>query len=594
MPQVLTTDAPEGTRYELRSTNQENVLLSSANASTLAAAPLSTVFFVDAAAPAGGNGSIGKPFNTLQAGVDAIALLSPASGTLEIVPGNFSLQPDVLIPDNTALTLVGMGRAQLPALDWGASATDLTLDNVDVELVGTDPLTVTASDCSIQNTGGAAGFILDHCQFEGPNVAELDATESDFIGGLVASVGGHLRFVNECTFSGGLLSGPIAWDRPSEFNAKTAGCTIDQAPTSTDGIAESRYGTGDSGALLVSGTVVTDGTTEYSEVQITNGVWGGGGTGGRQFLFVRDLLDLSAVAIGAGIVDEPAGLTGANAAGAVGGAGAGGPAGLPDQAGGTLGSTTGSNGVAGAGATPAALGGGFRHVNGGRGGASGAGGTSGGNAGGVGGAQAGGNQVPMTHASRLVMAGPEANGSGPATFWGGTPGRAGSSGGGDGTNLGGGGGAGAGGGGLMVIFARCIKVSGSTPAGVIESRAGAGTGGNGGNAAAGNAAGGGGGGGSGGGGILIFYEWIIGTQPGGPLIRANGGKGGNGGNALGTGTGGQGGGGGNGGVIQQFNTLTQKRNRAIGSGGTAGTGPAGINGGLGGAGGSAIANFFLA
>jgi len=173
---------------------------------------------------------------------------------------------------------------------------------------------------------------------------------------------------------------------------------------------------------------------------------------------------------------------------------------------------------------------------------------------------------------------------------GGTGGRGGASGAGDGVVLGRGGGGGGSGGGILQIFARKINRSAVTATNCIA--ADGGRGGNGASGASGNVGGGGGASGAGGGWIWICYDELLGTAATN-CIDASGGDGGIGGNGFGTGIGGNGGQGGSGGRI----TLLQPKARAgteqLGSylvgGGLGGT-AVGITGGAAGAGEALKAN----
>ena len=120
---------------------------------------------------------------------------------------------------------------------------------------------------------------------------------------------------------------------------------------------------------------------------------------------------------------------------------------------------------------------------------------------------------------------------------GGAAGQAGSSGAGDGTNLGGGGGGNGKGGGMVQIYARRVLVGPSTPADVIQALGSAG--GNGGVPPTGNCGGGGGAGGGSGGGVFLVAGEIVGSTTAGG-IDVTGGAGGNGAAGVGTGTAGTG------------------------------------------------------
>lgn len=133
---------------------------------------------------------------------------------------------------------------------------------------------------------------------------------------------------------------------------------------------------------------------------------------------------------------------------------------------------------------------------------------------------------------------------------GGRGGCGGGGGGGNGVSLGGGGGAGGAGGPVIVVYARRIKVGGSTGASVVDARGR--NGGNGG-AKTGTAGCGGGGGGQGGGGGVIYlvHGGVVGSAA--DALNASGGNGGNGGDGGGSGgLGGRGNTGGQGGLVVVF------------------------------------------
>jgi len=139
---------------------------------------------------------------------------------------------------------------------------------------------------------------------------------------------------------------------------------------------------------------------------------------------------------------------------------------------------------------------------------------------------------------------------GASLFGGGLSGPGGTSGAGDGTNLGAGGGGGGSGGPVICIFAKTIARDTTTAAGCISVN-----GGNGGNGAASTlgTTGGGGGGAAGGGGVVILYYANLTGSIAYNAIRAFGGNGGNGGNSVtASRSAGQGGQGGSGGRILLF------------------------------------------
>lgn len=290
-------------------------------------------------------------------------------------------------------------------------------------------------------------------------------------------------------------------------------------------------------------------------------------------VFVKNNLDLTNAGVSAIELNGNFGLTAGSQTGAGGGAAYVAATVGPNTAGGA-----GASGVTGVGAIALATTG----TTPSNGGSSGAGG-----AGGAGGSGAGGAQRALATATNptdfarftydiirgvvLVQAG--AGGPG------------GSSGAGDGVNLGRGGGGGGSGGGILLLSAKCILKSVSTPANCITARGGAG--GNGASGIAGNVGGGGAGAGGGGGQIILYYETLS-----GPVVtnflNASGGDGGLGGNGIGTGIGGQGGGGGAGGRIRTYQTSTSSTVLTVGSVGALGSLGVGTIGGAAGAGGLCV------
>lgn len=387
-----------------------------------------------------------------------------------------------------------------------------------------------------------------------------------------------------------VTSSTISFDRSSAKAFQLAGGTVSSLPTPLDPI-NPIYGHGGSGALVQSsGSHSGADAEQWSSVTITS-------TGnlalGNAALRCNGLLDLSAAPASA--ITSGADVPGGNAtagAGGTGGAGANGVfLGIP----GALSGVNGANGVVGAGAFVSAAST-IRYGLGGSPGGCGASGT------GVNAGQSA--QVAPTVTSAQTdpgfppwsFFGAGATGiTNPDVMHGGQTGRSGSSGGGDNVSaVGGGGGGSAPEAPSILIYARGIKISNSTPAAVIKGRQN--NGGNGGNgAASGSATGGGAGaGGSGGAGILIAYEWLIGVNPASGQISAPGGTGGTGGNGNGSGAsaGGDGGTGGGGGQIVLCNTITGVRTRVTGSAGSAGSAHASATGGAGGSGGTCTANFF--
>lgn len=346
-----------------------------------------------------------------------------------------------------------------------------------------------------------------------------------------------------------------------------------QGPAQTNSLQD--FGSGEDGNVTISaGTTNLVSDVYYNNLTITGS--GQLRTNGYR-VFVKNNLDLSNA--GANAITA-SGLNGLN--GVLNGAGSGGSAsyvaaifGAPTAGG------NGGIGVSGAGAQ-AALTTGTTPSNGGNSGNGGAGGNGSGGLGGLLRAAATAT-VPQEFAFftmdivrgiTLMQASP------------GGPG--GSSGGGDGTNLGRGGGGGGSGAGILVIWAKNIIKSASTPANCITSIGG--FGGNGATATVGNVGGGGGGAGGGGGYILMYYQTVSGPTVTN-MLNASGGDSGSGGNGFGTGIGGQGGQGGAGGRIRVNQTLTQVSGITVGV--TAALGNLGVGnvGGAAGAGGLSRRDF---
>lgn len=405
----------------------------------------------------------------------------------------------------------------------------------------------------------------------------------------------HCRITGPTTVSGGRLTmrgcraggayalsaTSMAMDRASAYAIQVAGCTVDVLPDDLEG-SDPIYGDGSSGA-----------SSPSSGITSTYGLYTNYTPTGTaifrcdQFSFFRcnGLLDLSNAPTSA-FYDADAG-NGGNAAGATAGAaGANGAnvAGYPNGGPPQLPSHAGAGGVTGAGtaSTASAL---TWACYGGLGGACGATNAQ---------TSQAADPVQLPHArpvghpvSFIQPGGTFASGTlGQLPVYGSSPGRAGSSGSGDGTNAGGGGGGSASSAQPMCIYARGIKTSVSTAAGVIQGSKR--SGGKGGNGAGGNANGGAGAGGTGGTFIDVLYDWRIGPAVANG-VSAPGGDGGDGGNGVGTGIGGDGGTGGQGGQIRLKNRITGVVTFVVGTNGTAGAAHLGTTGGAHGPGGASSA-----
>lgn len=566
--------------------------------------PLSTVVFLDKAAAPGGNGSIAAPFNNTAAAVAALPV--GVGGTIEVVPGDYTTEPDVVVPASTPISFVAMAATiegtsavvALPRVDWSSSAPDfIAFQNVIVTLIGITPCVVRARDSLIKLTSTSEPALeVTNCQINvtsgstGARCASLDAVISTISPGAVGTmiVDGPVSF-RACTFEGShaLNAVAAAFDESSAFNFQTLGWRINVLPTSLEGY-DPNYGPGANGNVTISAGSVGLGENAYDNLTIN-------GTGqlflDRFILRVKNLLDLSA-APAAAIISAPA-SPGGNAAGSVAGA-AGTPAsslngyfnGVP----GSIAGSAGATGVVGAGvasAAPATV----RQTFGSGGGAAGASGA-GTN---PGAALAGSATIifPRIFVFNMPVpqVGPFSSGGTSAAdlqVYGSTPGRAGASGGGSGAVAGGGGGGSAQGVPSMIIYARGIsRTAGVTPAGVIAGPKN--NGGNGGDGAGANAGGGSGAGGTGGAAVIIVYDWLIGSQVAN-AITCPGGDGGRGGNG-GTGAqGGNGGTGGDGGRVTLINRITGLVQLLQGSAGSAGGAALGTVGGTPGPGGTLTVN----
>jgi len=267
-------------------------------------------------------------------------------------------------------------------------------------------------------------------------------------------------------------------------------------------------------------------------------------------IFIKGTFDITAAGVGA-IYNE--GIDGTNAATQTGGAA--GAAIVATVNGASTAGSVGQTGVIGVGATSAAAVA-CSPGNGGGNALNGAGGAGVSGAGGAGSALVVPvTPLPVNHFQTDLS-------RGLALIQGGTGGRGGASGAGDGVVLGRGGGGGGSGGGIVQIFARKINRSGSTPAGCISVHGG--RGGNGASAVAGNTGGGGGASGAGGGWIYLAYDELLGTTATN-CLDASGGDGGAGGNGFGTGFGGSGGQGASGGRITVVNPINRTGSETVGN-----------------------------
>lgn len=79
--------------------------------------PLSTVTFVDGGAAAAGDGSIATPYQTITEAVSFLPLGNVVS--IYITPGNYTSEPEILVPGGRTLNFIGMevtALTQLPAM----------------------------------------------------------------------------------------------------------------------------------------------------------------------------------------------------------------------------------------------------------------------------------------------------------------------------------------------------------------------------------------------------------------------------------------------------------------------------------------------
>jgi hypothetical protein len=573
--------------------------------------PMGGTYWIDNTKPAGGDGTDELPFNTIAAGIAAIALQAIPVGTL-LMAGrpDYTSEGLLAVPDAITLCIFGWrSPSQQPfsfALTAGTGSPLIYLRGCNVELtlgqaiVQSDMTSIVA----VSNVGGSTLVMRGGSARLGSQICRLSGSWDDAACSLmhVGTVEGALDCVSlscdACAVEGSsLVAGTVDFrttsfstalaitattirmDRQSERSAAAAGVLPSTLPIPLEP-PNPYYGSGITGDVTQAASTVLARAAEYNSLTMTTG----------QVrcepvpLRVRNLLDLRAAAANA--ITDYVGGGGANGAGAAGGGAWGGTGGYSQGTGGTLSAPSGASGVVGAVGVQATIAGTVNATFGGTGGACGAGGTG---AAGVGGAarvsQVVTNERELIHWP-IAQVGPSSSTAAgsvttaPVPVMGGGVGQGGSSGGGDagGAGFAGGGGGGAGrGGGVLVIYARGIALGAATPAGVISARGQAG--GNGAAGTGGATGGGAGGGGGGGGGVLIAYDWIIGTPPAADEIDASGGAGGGGGAAAGAGTAGGGGNGGNGGQITLLNLLTGARSVITGAAGSVAVGTAGGAGG---------------
>jgi hypothetical protein len=619
--------AEENQQVAIQPTNMGAFLVTTGPA-IVPIAPLSAVFWVDLNAPAGGDGSDELPFNTIAAGIAAVAARVDLTGVLLVVPGDYSAQGTIAIPAGLILSIFAFGSASssaaigptvviagLDASGVGA-ARSVFLRGVAVNDFALGSSTVECDLSSILASSGAAGSTLI-MRGSGNRLTSIAPVYSGTAGSVqltsmrAGAVNCATLSLDGCavpaptsltatstaqfrtsSFAGaGPITCPaISMDRASERSAALAGVLPSSLPTPLEP-TNPVYGTGATGNVtLNAGSVALTGVEEYDNLTIA----GTGALRCEPFICrVRNLLDLATA--GALAVRDFTGGGGSAGAGAVGGGAWGGVAGSTQGNSGTLQTPSGANAVTGAGAQ-ATVAPTLQNAFGGAGGGSGAGGNGDGGAGGAGRAAATVTNARVTPHWPVTFVGPASNATGgsvvtpPLPIMGGMCGQGGSSGAGAGAGPTGGGGGGAGrGGGSVVIYARGIQLGAGTAAGAISSVGQ--PGGAGGNGQAGNTGGGAAGAGGGGGFVLIAYDWIIGAQGAADEVSASGGAGAAGGAGSGTGTGGFGSDGGAGGQIVFWNLLTNTRTIVLGAAGTAGGAPAGTAGGAAGAGGACTADF---
>lgn len=570
-------------------------------------AGLSNVFWVDAAAPAGGDGTDERPFNTVTTACATV----PDGSTLLICAGDYTAEATIAL--TKSLNFWGQGDGEdvlLPGFTWAAGLF-INFKSCTVDLSGVNDAEIGMWDTFATSVGEncLALFELHGGSFSG-NYLGLTAEQCDLRSGIasafvatvsanhcdlgdVTTTGGSMTLL-DCDFpaGGALEAAAILMDRVTERRAAVNGASPSVLPTPLEPI-NPIFGSGATGSVLLNaGSVLLNPSDEYDNLTLQ-------GTGAvrceNSILRVRNLLDISSV--NASAIRDYSGGGGSAAVGAAGGGAWGGVGGSTQGNSGTLQAPSGANGIVGVGAqatnVPT-----LANAFGGKGGGSGAGGAGAAGAGGAARAAAAVTNERVTPHWPIVFSGPSnavTAGSAvtaPVPIMGGHVGQAGSSGAGDAGGAGnaGGGGGGAGrGGGSVVVYARGIQLGAGTTAGAITAAGQAG--GAGGNGAGGNSGGGGGGAGGGGGLVLIAYEWIIGSQPAGDEVTASGGAGAVGGNGTGTGGGGNGGDGGAGGQIVFWNLLTNTRTIVLGAAGGAGGAAVGTAGGAAGTAGVCTADF---
>jgi hypothetical protein len=583
---------------------------------------LGGTFWIDNTKPAGGDGTDELPFNTLAAGIAAIAALATPVGTLLIAGRpDYTGEGVLLVPDAITVAFNGWRSPSQQPISFSLSAAgvspliylrgcnvELTLGDAIVQADMSDIVAVSSGgESSLVMRGGSARLTSQACRLSGSwddaacslmhvggSEAVLDCTSLRCDGCDVEGTSltaATLEFRTTSFASPMVLDATtIRMDRQSERSAALAGALPTSLPVPLEPI-NPIYGTGATGSVtLNAGSVLLNPLDEYDNLTLD-------GTGAvrceNSILRVRNLLNLATA--GALAIRDYTGGGGANGAANVGGGAWGGSGGATQGNTGTLQAPSGPNGGSGNGvaATVAPT---LQNAFGGKGGASNKGGDRAPNTGGPGNAAATVTNARVTPHWPITFVGPASNATGgsvvtpPLPIMGGMVGQAGSSGAGDGGTGTGGGGGGAGrGGGSVVVYARGIELAAGTAAGCI-SAAGQ-SGGKGGNGVS-DAGGGSGGGGGGGGFVLIASDWIIGAQPAADEVSASGGAGGGGGTGPTSGDGGSGGNGGDGGQIVFWNLLTNTRTIVTGAAGSAGTIPAGSSaGGVGGAGGACTADF---
>lgn len=156
-------------------------------------APLSNVIFVDAGAPPAGDGSIGKPFQTIAAGVAALT----GGGTLMVAPNSYIEDPVVIAGVDVSILCMGaQNQTTLPSftLDSTAAAVRLYIENASINaqsmtVTGANGATVTLSNVnagSASFTGAVGGPIaleLNNCF--APSITTVRAIAFDVDGGAV-------------------------------------------------------------------------------------------------------------------------------------------------------------------------------------------------------------------------------------------------------------------------------------------------------------------------------------------------------------------------------------------------------------------------